>query len=192
MTIYFLGALSEVQEMGPYYTRQVEELEKEGNKVISDHILGVNRETVRNLSLNQRTQYFVKMLNRIKNCDLMFVDLTKPTVNIGHEIALAIQNEKPILGLYKGLDPSSDFPILFGSGYDKLVLLDYNKHNLEQRIKKGFQKIRESLDVRFNFFIPPKIAHFLDMVSQRDRISKSVYLRNLIEKDMRAEEDFNK
>jgi hypothetical protein len=44
--------------------------------------------------------------------------------------------------------------------------------------------------VRFNFFVSPKILTYLDWVGQKRMIPKSVFLRNLIEREMKKDRDF--
>ena len=45
--------------------------------------------------------------------------------------------------------------------------------------------VRGNADMRFTFFITSKIAVYLDKTSRDQKLPKSVYLRNLIEEDMK-------
>jgi len=48
----------------------------------------------------------------------------------------------------------------------------------------------KNIDVRFNFFVSPKIISYLDWVSKNRMVPRSVFLRELIEKEMKKDKDF--
>jgi hypothetical protein len=77
-----------------------------------------------------------------------------------------------------------------GINNKKFFLVEYDKENIEKVLKKTFKEVSSLVDVRFNFFVSPKILTYLDWVGQKRMVPKSVFLRNLIEKEMRKEKDF--
>ena len=62
--------------------------------------------------------------------------------------------------------------------------------NVEKNILESMKKAKGLIDMRFNFFVSPKILNYLDWVGQKRMIPKSVFLRNLIEREMKKEKEF--
>jgi len=52
------------------------------------------------------------------------------------------------------------------------------------------EEAKRRMDVRFNFFVSPKILAYLDWVAQKRMVPRSVFLRNLIEKEMKKDKGF--
>ncbi|MBU1088374.1 hypothetical protein KKA02_00630, partial [Patescibacteria group bacterium] len=73
---------------------------------------------------------------------------------------------------------------------DKLVNFVYDKKNLKEKLQKALIDAVGKIDVRFNFFVSPKILSYLDWVAKTKRIPRSVFLRGLIEKEMRKDVSF--
>jgi hypothetical protein len=55
-----------------------------------------------------------------------------------------------------------------------------------------FDYLSDTQDVRFNFFISPQIGNYLDWVSKNKRIPRAVYLRRLIEEDMKNNKEYER
>jgi len=58
-------------------------------------------------------------------------------------------------------------------------------------VANALDYVSSAQDVRFNFFISPEIGRFLDWVSKKRRLPRAVYLRKLIEEDMRNNKEYN-
>ncbi|MDA1079890.1 MAG: hypothetical protein O2840_04360, partial [bacterium] len=71
---------------------------------------------------------------------------------------------------------------------EKLQVLEYREDTLEETIVAGLDYAAKVADIRFNFFISPNIAQFLDIVAKVKKIPRSVYIRSLIEQDMKTPE----
>ena len=81
--------------------------------------------------------------------------------------------------------------MLRDEGGDLLLLAPYNDGNLETVLADALDYASSHQDVRFNFFISPAIGNYLDWISKEKKIPRSVYLRNLIEKDMEENEEYH-
>ena len=63
---------------------------------------------------------------------------------------------------------------------------------LKDVLKYAVEEAKNQLDVRFNFFVTPEILSYLDWITQRRRIPRAVYLRKMIEDDMKKNRDYEK
>lgn len=73
----------------------------------------------------------------------------------------------------------------------QIIRYDEDMNNLDGILAKAVEDAMKHADVRFNFFVSPKILAYLDWVAQKRMIPRSVYLRNLIEKEMKKNKDFS-
>jgi hypothetical protein len=71
-----------------------------------------------------------------------------------------------------------------------LILKEYRSDNMEKIIWDSLKEAKGLIDMRFNFFVSPKILNYLDWIGRKRMIPKSVFLRNLIEREMKKEKEF--
>lgn len=190
MKIYFTASISTKNEYGKEYKAIVAVLKKLGHSVVSEHILEKNINLVLSQSEAEQQRYYRSMLSRINECDLMVAEVSFPsTVHIGHELTLALEKGKPVLALHQ----SGKRPVLFwGIDSEKFYLAEYDLKNLDRILRDSIEYLSDQQDVRFNFFISPKIQQYLDWVSKYRRTPRAVYLRELLEKDIRENKDWKK
>lgn len=188
MKVYFLGSLSGIRKYKNIYEKIISILEQKEHKVYCEHILEVNPEDVTTLDEDARKKYFSKMRRNVLSSDFVVAEVSHPTPNIGYEIAFAVENEKPILVLHD--KESNVFPILLGNSSDRLVIKTYDSEDLEKVISRGIKALKDKMDIRFNFFISPEIVRYLDWVAKVKRVPRSVYLRDLIEDDMKKHKEY--
>ena len=80
--------------------------------------------------------------------------------------------------------------MLEGRKDEKLQMVAYTLNNLRGLLDKALDEARKKMDVRFNFFVSPKILVYLDWVAKKRMIHRSVFLRNLIEREMKKDKEF--
>lgn len=181
MTIYFTAAISQKNQYGEYYDKIVKVLEQQGHTVIHDHITDVSLNQIAIASEETRNEYYLKVLKWIAKADVIVAELSFPsTLNVGHEVTLALNKGKPVVGLYFKDKQSVFFQ---GLQSDKFIYQPYTSEDLEPTIISALDYSQEISDTRFNFFISPSLSHYLDWISSTKKIPRSVYLRQLIEED---------
>lgn len=188
MKIYFSASILQKKEFGGYYTRIVDALREAGHQVEADHILKAELTSIKAQSEHEFKNYYKQAVNRINSADIVVVEASFPsTLNIGHEITLALEKGKPVVVLYK-----VGYSSLFMSGMesDRLLFVEYTDDDLEETVISGIDFAKDQADTRFNFFISPGHATYLDWISQHRRVPRSVYLRNLIKRDMENNNDY--
>ncbi len=99
MKIYFAGAIRGGREKVYDYQKMVKQFEECGGKVLTKHVanpeLSVKGE---NMSFNEIYERDIKWL---KECDILFADITIHSLGVGYEIAYAEKLEKPIYAIYE-------------------------------------------------------------------------------------------
>jgi hypothetical protein len=188
MNIYFSAAIYQKGQFGEAYKRIVETLVSAGHVVFQDTTTTTLGEALEKDD-SQRIEYYRKVLKWIAKSEVVVLEVSFPsTLHIGHEISLALEKGKPVVGLYqKGFEPS----FFLGLEDEKLVWVEYELDKLKNEIENALELATEKMDTRFNFFISPKHQRYLDWVSKHKKVPRAVFLRRLIEEDMQKNPDFS-
>lgn len=188
MRVYFTAAISLSEFYGDNYIRIVDCLEKMGHTVIHDHITKNSLVKVFDKTKQENEEYYKKTLREINKADVIVAEVSFPsTINVGHEVSLALDKGKPVVALYVS-DKGS--PFFEGINSDLFFYNEYNSLEIDSFLPKLMDEVLKRADVRFNFFISPEIGRYLDWVNQKKKIPRAAFLRGLIEKSMKGDKDF--
>lgn len=182
MIAYFTASVVGKKYHLEYYNKIIGILNSHGIDVISDHIINIEEPQIHLQSKEQRLKFHEQLEKWINGCDFMVVESSFPSISVGYEISLAIHRDKPILILYREGDPPS---LLAYHHHEKLVVEKYSEATLADIIDDFINFARSGNDHRFTFFITPAISAYLEETSRKQKLPKSVYLRKLIEADMK-------
>ena len=188
MRVVFIASHSQRKELGSYYRVINDALEAHGHKVFSGTLF-LNDKDEHVTSSEEREKWYKEVIRNVKEADITVVEISYPsTANVGHILTYALDTGKPVIALYKeGRDPL----FLRGRVDDRLTLLSYTDSDIKSVISSALDYVSSSQDVRFNFFISPAIGTYLDWISKNKRLPRAVYLRRLIEEDMRGNKEYN-
>ncbi|PIZ45018.1 hypothetical protein COY32_05750 [candidate division WWE3 bacterium CG_4_10_14_0_2_um_filter_41_14] len=191
MKIYFTASLSAKQKdpaMGEIYKEIVDRLEQLGHSVIADHVLKLDLDFVENVDDEYRVNYYREMIKNINEADVVFAEMTYSSSSIGHEVTLALEkNKSVIIATRKG-----EIPQIFKALKEQQVyFIEYETVNgLLGQLEEELELVKEGEDIRFNFLIPPTMVDYLEWISKQRRIPKSVFLRNLVRREMEKDEEY--
>lgn len=182
MKIYFSAAIAQKDDYGGYYQRIVKTLESLGHQVMQD-TTEVDFNEAYFKTTKQRVAYYQHVMDWISQADLLVVEVSFPsTLHIGHEISLALEKGRPVVGLYKlGSEPC----FFLGNQDERLIFVPYTHKDLEEVVRKTLKEAKYQLKVRFSMYLTVKVLKFLEHIRETRGIAKSVYIRKLIEKEMR-------
>ena len=171
------------------YKKILDAIQKYGHTVDTDHFLKRTLKDIDSETAAESELYAKKSMRWIKNADVILFETTQSDVSIGYELAVAVNLHKPVIVMYnneKSVPPNS----IKGVESEKLQIIGYNDSTLEEILDISLENAHDSADVRFNFFISPAIGNYLDWIAKNKKIPRSVYLRNLIQKDMEENEEY--
>lgn len=189
MKIYFTSAVSNVKsDVRGKYDEIISILENLGHSVIASHLPGKDADVISKQTDAEALAVQRKMSKWKKQADLVVVEATTPSFGVGQEIAEALTDNRQVVVLYqKGAKPH----ILINQGQDSLYLVEYTDQNLKKVLTDYLDYARANSDTRFNFFISPQIGTFLDWISRKKKLPRAVYLRRLIEDDMKLNKEYD-
>ena len=183
MLAYFTGSLAGRKYHLAKYKKIVEILEGRNIEVIAEHILAANERKISQETRDERLKFHRELEGWIRNCDFMIAETSFPSISVGYEISLALQNAKPVLVLYSEGDPPS---LIAAHENERLVCERYTLETLESVILDFILYAKGSNDTRFTFFLTSHLSGYLEKAAKKARLPKSVYLRQLLEVDMKS------
>lgn len=126
-------------------------------------------------------------LEAIAQSDVIIAEATYENFAVGYQVAMAVQQKKPILVLRKK-DADKD---AFVTGVDDgwVQHEEYTNETLDKIIQK-FLKDNDigTKDMRFNFFIDRHIYNYLRWSALRTGKTKAEILRNLVQREIDKED----
>lgn len=177
MKVYFIssprGVAKEKEDHKDIYFA----LEELGHNNLTDFVITVDAEK---FYLSDVNKFYEKTIQDLKHADVCVFETSTPSLAVGQLLAIALQYGKPVIALYKN-DNEPFF--LTGVPDEKIQIIKYDIENIKSILSKALNYAQDQADTRFNFFISPSLAHYLDWISQKKKIPRSVYLRQLIEQD---------
>lgn len=186
MKVTFVASHTQKENLGEYYTRINSILLKRGYKVFSGGLFETHKVDFTNQELMK--SWYSKSIHDVKTSDLVVIELSYPsTANVGHELTYALDMGKPVVCLYK--EDREPF-FLMGLVNDRLTIVPYSDRDLEEVLESALDYAQELQDTRFNFFISPAIGNYLDWVAKKKKLPRAVYLRRLIEEDMKLNKEY--
>ena len=188
MKVYFSGSAYYHKEYLFAYKKIKQVLLNQGTTVLGN-IVELQPEEYNNWTDETRVSNYRQILHWIDQCDFAVIESSYPsTLHVGHEISLLTEKGKPVVALYH----QDHKPKMFVSGEDvKIIWVEYkNESELEAKLGDAIEIAKKNMDIRFNFFITPPMISYMDWLSEKKRIPRSVYLRGLIDKEMHANKEY--
>lgn len=189
MRIYFTCSARGEEEFGKSYLAIFNAIKDLGHS----HVFDYREDNDPNKIYASDHEYKVKMyrehIKNIRTCDALVIEVSTHSLSMGYLIKEALEVGKPVIALHlRDHEPA----FVMGIENDKLQVVEYNLDNIKTVLTDAIDFAREQSDIRFNFFISPSISNYLDWIAKNRRIPRSVYLRRLIEADMKQSEDYKK
>lgn len=180
MKVYFTASIAGKKLYLPNYLKIINIVKQKGIKITYEHIIDSSEEFI-NLETKESRNLFHKKLKKwVMDCSCAIVEVSFPSISVGFEISLALNLGKPVLILYTKEPPT----LLSSYNDEKLICEKYTFNNLKSIIDDFIHYVRAKSNHQFTFFIPSKISHFLEEMSKKNNIPKSVYIRNLIQREI--------
>lgn len=187
MKVYFTAAISQTtNDTINQYKKIIATLEKMGHSVICSTAI-TQSGSLKNQSSEEAITNQKKLSKWKKQSDVVLVEASVPSFGVGQEISEALTDNKQVIVLYKG---ASKPHILISQNQEALYFAQYTDTNLAKVLEDYIEYARGNSDTRFNFFISPQIGYYLDWVSRKRKLPRAVYLRRLIEDEMKNNEEY--
>jgi hypothetical protein len=142
--------------------------------MVSDKVWKWVKSGITDLRGNEQAkrENYNETLKAINKADIVVMEISGHSMSMGYILSKALEINKPVIAMYR----EEMQPIFIaGIGDPKLILAKYTAANVEKTIWESVKRAKSLIDVRFNFFVSPKILTYLDWVGQKRMIPKSVF-----------------
>jgi|WetSurMetagenome_2_1015567.scaffolds.fasta_scaffold01745_12 hypothetical protein len=183
MKVYFTASISHRKELFKEYKNIISTLKKLGvDEVFSEDILDIGLKSSLSDSKIGLKNWHTTWIKYISDCDFAVAEISYPsTINVGFEIGNIIAHGKPVIGLYK----EGKEPIFTSEPRPKrLIKSSYTADNLKDVLSWGIEEVKEIINRRFTFLVPPDINDFLENSYKVYNLTASDLIRNLVRKEM--------
>lgn len=184
MQIFFTASLRGKAEYKQYYLRIIKSLVQD-HQVFAEHVIGVDLADVKRWHKEFHYEYYQRIIHQIQRCDLMVAEMSTESINIGYELTLALQQRKQVIVLH---NTSHEPDLLNHIDPDlisqHLLIVQYHKHNLEQKVDWAVAETSRFINHRLSINLPGYLVAFLDSLSYRG-VTKSVFVRQLLDEAYR-------
>ena len=189
MKIYFIAS-SRLVDIDPKLYEKIYAFISKDNKMVSDKVMQwikMGVVNIQDVSKKQKIDNYKISMDCVKKSDLVIMEVSGHSMSMGYLVSKALEISKPVIGLYK----KGHLPVFLSGIQDpKLKLVEYENGDVLPVLENAINKAKSLIDVRFNFFVSPSILSYLDWVSKRRMIPRSVFLRDLIEKELKKDKEY--
>ncbi len=187
MKVFFTTTPRLIKEAPGHIDAIYNAITKSGNVSVSDYLKHVKLDDFYKFNNEKVPVYYEEILDSIKKSDVVVFEASLHSIGVGLLIKEALTMGKGVVILHS----KGNYPFFLSSiKEDRFVISEYNLENVATTLSTAFDYLTGMVDVRFNFFISPEIGRFLDWVSKNKRIPRAVYLRKLIEVDMKQNDEY--
>lgn len=181
MKIYLNLSGRSAKDQISLFSKVQDYLQNIGHEIVHDYFSPENFGDFYKPTAQHVKHIFDKANKLIESSDLVILETSTPSVTIGYQIFQSLKIGKNVICLYtKGNNQ------LFIEGIDdeKFQLYEYSEGNYKKVIDFAIDGLFLDKDVRYNIMLKKSLSDYLNNLSKEKKISKAVYLRRLIEKDM--------
>jgi len=188
MKVYFACSSTDIQQHLGTYNLIRKSLRTQGLVINADWIdRSFNNEKSELTPQENKVDIHDEAINAINNIDILVADVSLPSSSVGYQIGLALSKRIPVLCLYSEEFGGKEAPqVIQAINSPFLAISGYNSKNIQNVIRKFINNLPENKLIKFNFIITPKIAEYLDAGSRQQKVSKSDFLREIVEKAMES------
>ena len=190
MKIYFVASPRLVLKEPELYRRIHRYLAK-SNVMLSDKLIKwTDQKSVEDVYKENPKQLisgYRRAIESVKKADVVMMEVSGHSLSMGYLISKSLDLNKPIVAFYKKGTKSF---FLSGINDSKFKMVEYDEKNIDNKLEEALKEVKRDIDVRFNFFVSAKILSYLDWVAQERMTPRSVFLRDLIEKEMKKDKKF--
>lgn len=180
LKIFFTASFEGKEKYQSNYDKIVQIIKESKAEVVATELANYKKlltlRDIKKLKTEKEIHYYA-IKKGIQWADLVIMELSQESFQVGHEATLAIQLKKPLLGLSIHQDWSQRILDTYFIG------AKYNEYNVREIITGFINKYSKNrLTERFNMFLSKQQIKKLDSLAKENSTTRSELIRSLIEK----------
>ena len=182
LSVHFMASL---QGNRADYVRICEIIKSFGYGLVTEHVLKRTWADLAAETPEESREMTKRLQGWLQKANIVVYEVSVPSVSIGYEIAIAFTNYIPVILLYR--EATGQIPHgLKGVDNDLLQLLPYNDTSLSTLLKDALSYASEQTSKRAYVQMTVPLLRYLDWIERTHKLNTSMYVRHLIEEDMRG------
>ncbi|OGL54274.1 hypothetical protein A3K55_02430 [Candidatus Shapirobacteria bacterium RBG_13_44_7] len=182
MKVYFTASVTGKQLYDENYRKIVECLRDYGYELMENDILESDvRQKMYGWAEKELRENYERIMGLARKSDIVVAEVSYPSASVGLEVSNALGMGKPVVLLHVS---GKRAVLVEGIKSERLQIIEYDMDNLKKLLKQTMVEAEKMLDVRFNFFISPKLLDFLNWIAKEKGTTKSAFVRELIKREM--------
>ena len=169
------------KENEPVFKKMITFFKENGHEVVTSD---VTIDQLHPLGFVEREAIFIKFYEKLEACDIIFAECSLQSTQVGFGLSylrskgkpIAIISHKNVTGMYLKGEVFSNV--------ENLAVYEYADSELEEVLSSALHVLEAHIDKRFTIIFPSHLMAKLEEVSRKKHLPKSVYIRELIEKDL--------
>jgi hypothetical protein len=184
MKIFFLASVSVDDQLKDSFKMISKTCREQGHEVIDGHLFDHDNSDLKSRSEEYLEERARELMSTLFSCDALIFEGTKASTGGGYYISAALQRQIPVLFLvqkkYTGMYLADQARLLKIERYEP-----NGEADLAQKMSRFFAFAQKrGLTTRFNMMIDDATEEYLNEASKKLNVSKSDYVRTLINRDM--------
>ncbi len=174
-----------------YFSLEIETIYQTIGKLgfshVTDYLVKINPKGFYDRSPKEAANFYKKMISDIKTADICIFEASLESAGIGYSVNMALDLNKPVIILHLG----DHKPYLLKMiAHPKAQVIEYSLNDLKEILIDALDQAKEQLDIRFTFFLTPKLMLYLDFIKRERKVARAIFIRRLIEKAMIKDKKF--
>lgn len=162
-------------------------LEKKGHEVV--HSMDVSLEQLLPLGWLEREAIFMDFYKELEHCDIVFAESTVQSTQVGFGVSYLRAKGIPVVILtIRDVDAYSPKKNVY-SNIENLMFVQYDLSDIQSVLQDALDYMEQQIDKRFTVVFPAHLLAQIDERVQKQKLPKSVYIRQLIEKDLQESKE---
>lgn len=188
MKVHFITSRPSLEKDINLLRRVVQVIKSTGHTIAHDWIDDAfDREIKSKTPVDDWNAIYKENLGAIAQADVIIAETSYENFAVGYQVAVAVQQKKPVLVLRHAEADKNAFVTGVDDGWVKHV--GYSEGTIDDAVKKFLQDNDiNTKDMRFNFFIDRSIYNYLRWSSLKTGKTKAAILRELVEREINNKE----
>lgn len=183
MEVFFTCPVQGILKNKKYYLRARQIILAQGHELTRDWLPTlIAKAKKKKEKITPLHKFYGPVMKTIIAADAVIVDATVTTIDLGHQINIALDKGKPTLILNRRLSQKQlDGLLINGARSSLLTLRNYkNFKDLEKNIKEFLLKNTRKERVRMNLVLDRKYNDFIEWAAFKYRMSKTDVIKNAL------------
>lgn len=185
LRIGFVASIRGKDYYNNYYQKIITHCQNSGHTI--KHLLDLSLDEIETMTAIAKDKLFHDFHKEILDYDIIIIDCSYASIDIGFRISHYLSHGKTVILLHAKESDARKRLAMLDQEDERLLVYEYTHDTLSEILKDAIHTAHTKIEKRFTIIFPSELFAQLELVSQKKKVPKAVYIRNLIEKALAKE-----